>query len=117
MLKATLKNQSQRHLTLGTDKTVESHPSRNMLAANESTKTMFRKSKAGLRSKSLLKPVSKGGRGSSMHRTFSLYGLTSNASARQLFGAQSRRRLESLADINNIAPSTAVHKFVAKHVI
>lgn len=84
----TVKNQSQQMLKIG--KTVESSPSRNFLIANESTKTMLvKKHKGHGRSKSLLKPVSKGGRNSGLQNTFSLYGLTSNASAKQIFGEPS----------------------------
>ena len=114
--KAALKNQSQQHLKVS-GKTVESSPSKAMLTANESTKTMFKKSKIGQRSKSLLKPVSKGGRASSMHRTFSLYGLTSNASTKHLFGEPQSQPLERLADISNFAPGTAANKFYDKHII
>ena len=96
---------------------MESSPSRNFLIANESTKTMIvKKSKAGFRSKCLLKPVSKGGRNSSLH-TFSLYGLTSNASGKKLLAESSRQQLERMADINTFMPGTATNKFYDKHVI
>lgn len=117
LFKSNIKNQSQELLKPVDNRTMESNTSKHMLVANESTKTMFKKSKFGLRSKSLLKPVSKGGRASSMHRTFSLYGLTSNASTKKLFGEPPALPLERLADIHNFVPGSAANKFYDKNVI
>ena len=117
----TLKNQSQTVLKPSGSKTIDTSPTGARLIANESTATMIKKSKYNnehARSKSLIKPASKGLRNSSsMHRTFSLYGLTSNASTKYLFGEPSRRESKKLANINNFTPGEAANKFYYKNII
>ena len=46
-----------------------------------------------------------------------LYGLTSNASTKQIFGEPQNQPLEKLADISNFVPGTAANKFYDKHII
>ena len=52
-----------------------------------------------------------------MHRTFSLYGLTSNASARQLLAEPSYKTLRKMANIKNFTPGEAANKFYDKNII